>query len=194
MKLKLIVLIVIISTLIAGCVQAPKQEIPTAVVVPTLTQTPDQTPAPTTISTLETPAPKLKIMAVTVGQATIHQISITIKVKNTGDTVAKDVYAGLVRTWNTAPVAYENYPDKNIVLNQSIHEVLLNGSSKIDTGFHYNGFVNLKIYSDLINKDYIGDIPPGETKSALITQSVSEVYNTMIKVAWTDDKKEYAIY
>jgi len=192
MKIKLIVLIVIISALIAGCVQAPNQEVtPTAAVVPTLTQT----PAPTSILTPETPkAPKLKIMSVTVGQATIHQIPITIKVKNTGDTVAKDVYAGLVRTWNTAPVAYENYPDKNIVLNQSIHEALLNGSSKIDTGFHYDGFVKLKIYSNLVNKDYIGDIPPGETKSALITQSVSEVYKTMIKVAWTADAKEYAIY
>lgn len=153
------------------------------------------TPASTLISTPETPkAPKLKIMSVTVGQATILQIPLTIKVKNVGDAVAKDVYAGIVRTSNTAPVAYENYPDKNILLNQSIHEALINGSSRIDTGFVYKNFVDLKIYSELTNKDYIGDISPGEIKTAQITQSVRDVYGDMVKVAWTDDKKEYTIY
>lgn len=157
------------------------------------------TPAPTINSIPETPnAPKLKIMSVTVGQATIYQVPITIKVKNIGDAVAKDVYAGIVRTSYSPPVSYENYPDKSSLLNQSIHEALMNGSSRIDTGFLYRE--NDRIFNDLIissyltNKDYIGDISPGEIKIAQITQSVGEVYNIMVKVAWTDDKKEYTIY
>ena len=209
MKLKLIVLIVIISALIAGCVQAPNQEVTSTVTVtPTLTPT----PAPTTILTPEIPkAPKLKIMSITTGQATRDGIPVIFKVKNIGNGAAKDVYVGVINVANVR-TGYANYdPNESILLNKSINETLNNGSSDSYIKFIRNeGAVIFRIKSDLSTKDYIGDISTDETKSTQVIyplqnwnyRTIYKVfleaegggYQSMVKVAWTDDKKEYAIY
>jgi len=189
MKIKLIVLIVIISTLIAGCVQAPNQE-----VIPTATVTP--TPAPT---------PKLKIMSVTLGQATILQVPMSMKVKNVGDAVAKDVYVAIIKVFFIPKNG--NFTNRTDLINDVVRLTITLPEGKtnsfIDTGIpnpDYNGYSNwenLTAGADIPeSKNYLGDILPGEVKEGRVTQTMSSTDGGCIyvKVAWTDDKKEYAIY
>jgi hypothetical protein len=203
-KIKLMVLIALIASVIgSGCVQPPKETavtpIPTADII-------SPTSSPIINSTQETPEaqkiPKLKIMSVNTGQATLDGIPVIIKVKNIGDGIAKDVYAGGIMMYHSPPISYDNYPDKDTLLNQVVQDVLMNGSSHIDTGFLYTEndrkFTDLIISSTLENKDYIGDISPGEIKTSQFIWVVDAGYsagvNSYLKVVWTDDKKEYAFY
>ncbi len=139
-KLGVFVLIIIaLAILSSGCTS--KSEITTnktAVNLPVSTIT----STPTANHTTEIPkVAKLKIMSVTTEPATLGGITVIIKVKNIGDSVAKDVYAGGIKIlksqnyWNSIPLSWEKYPAKEVLINQSVHDVLINGSSRIDTGF-----------------------------------------------------------
>ncbi len=208
-------MIAIISVIISGCVQAPKQDVnPSTTVVPTsyptITPTSNTTPTPT--PTLEIPkVAKLKIMSVTTGQATIDGIPVIIKVKNIGDSIAKDVYAGVIDVENVRTGYTDSDPNESILLNKSIDETLKNGSSDIYLRFVHGGTeVIFRIKSELSTKDYIGDVSPDETKSVqfiyplqnwnyrtiykVFLETKGGGYQSMIKVAWTDDMKEYTVY
>lgn len=188
-KIKLIILIAIISVFITGCVQAPKQE-----VTPTATVTP--TPAPT---------PKLKIMSVTTDPGTLGGIPVIIKVKNIGDAVAKDVYVAGIKVFFIPENG--NFTNRTDLINDVVRLTITLPAGKtnsfIDTGIpnpDYDGVIgwaNLTAGADIPDsKDYLGDILPGEVKEGRITQILSSTvgHYIYVKVAWTDDKKEYAIY
>lgn len=181
-KIKLIVLLTIVSILITGCVQAP------------------------------TPAPKLKIMSVTAGQATLVQIPMTIKIKNIGDAIAKDVYVGGINVCFLPKTG--NFTNRSGLIEEGISHVLTSGRKSyiIDTGIpnpDYNGNPYNLTYPDFVNPtnlsvgtdtpestDYLGEISPGEVKEGHTTVIASSAYGGCIynKVAWTDDKKEITIY
>ena len=213
-KIKFIVLIAILAAvLITGCVDTQKQEtIPNTTVIPTPPPVITPTVPPTQIPITETPgAPKLKIMSVTTGQATLGGIPVIMKVKNVGDAIAKDVYAGAIDISYFPPTIIDKYPDRNTLINESIYQALLNGSYQIDTGFVYtegnSKFSNLTVVSTIASKDYIGEISPGDIKTAQFTLIVStdksiagqiasgpNSNHIYAKVAWTDDKKEYTTW
>jgi len=137
-KLGVFVLIIItLAILAAGCInksETAQQEIEVSAPEPTITSTPTPTLTP------EIPkVAKLKIMSVTTEPATLGGIPIIVKVKNIGDYIAKDVYAGGIKINYIG--SWDKYPQKEELINQTVHNVLINGSSSIDTGFVYNAYM-----------------------------------------------------
>jgi hypothetical protein len=126
-----------------------------------ITNTPATTSAVPTVVPTITPAPtpetpktaQLKIMSVTTGPATLGGIPLTIKVKNIGNATAKDVYAGIINIQHSPPsswdidmqyspqLSFDNYPQKMALINQSVHDVLINGSSSANIDFTYTSML-----------------------------------------------------
>lgn len=149
-----LLMIIAVAILVTGCLnQSENTPNETAVGAPAPTITP-------MLTAMLTPdmskVAKLKIMSVTSEPATLGGIPIIMKVKNIGDAVAKDVYAGGINiqrsqtplksvgaVWWTglASSSWEKYPSQLRLINQSIQNVLISGSSSIDTGFVYTPFL-----------------------------------------------------
>lgn len=152
--------------------------------------------------------PELKIMSVSAVKN-----SLVIKIKNIGNSTAKDVYCGVVGTWTNW-----NFPPEtgDYILQQIAHGSMMYGETYYNAmtvrkdGPKYNfqylqyvvpedydnqnltEFESIIIYGKIINKEYIGDIAPGEFKTSQM--DVMFGYDDYIKIVWTDDKEIYTVY
>ena len=135
--------------------------------------------------------PELKIMSVTMSQGTIN-----IKVKNTGNATAKDVYVGIIGVNYFPDYSWVTDYVVDLDLIQVAYGTMMHEEYNLDTGFntrpHLNTPENLTLHGKIIQKDYLGDISPGEIKTSKTGLILG--YDNYIKMAWTSNYSEYTLY
>lgn len=142
--------------------------------------------------------PELRIMSTSITDNVVH-----IRVINSGDDTANDVYCGVIGVtynWNFRP---EDFPNRAQIFETVAYEALTNASSSYNVGLVdyknpyqqvYDGQTiqkELIVEGKLIHQYYVGDLNPSEIKEADMTLST---YYDYIKIAWTEDKEIFAIY
>ncbi|MCQ1536830.1 hypothetical protein FTO70_14345 [Methanosarcina sp. KYL-1] len=151
--------------------------------------------------------PELKIMSVT-------QIdgNLNIKVKNVGNGTAKDVYCGVIVLDGdyVKPNRFDGTADSGIYLSYIpedeynlayVYEaavMALDSPTPVyvdtqNTTNTYYGDRALVIRGEVLTKDYLGDVAPGELKETSMG-IVSPHHAIFAKMAWTDDKSQIAFY
>ena len=121
---------------------------------------------------------------------------IRIKVKNIGESTAKDVYAGAVQISYFPYDLAENYSELHNKKIEAINYAWNEGKYYFDTGIYKNQdnirSSNLTISGVLENWDYIGDIEPSAMYQIDLPSSYYPGFTYM--VAWTGDKKIHTIF
>jgi hypothetical protein len=143
--------------------------------------------------------PELRIMSTSMTDNVIH-----IRVINSGDATANDVYCGVVGVtynWNFHP---GDFPNKAQIFETVAYEALTNDSSSYNAGLvdynspyqqEYTGQTTQKeliVEGKLLHRYYVGDLNPEEIKEAEMT--INSRYYDYIKITWTEDKEIFTIY
>jgi len=181
-----IILLTMLAVIVAGCTDVPTEAEENDTFASLVEE------ATGTMVETETPSaeqPNLKIMSVSAEDNTI-----VIKIKNSGLSTAPDVYAGVVGISQ-----YPNYSSAELAMFDGYIETLytisfdaINGGKPyVDTGFalEYNGMQmsSLKLSGTLLQKDYVGDIQPGNVMEARVT--IYGAYDNYLSVTWMDGKE-----
>jgi len=136
--------------------------------------------------------PELKIMSVTIVSGVAN-----IKVKNIGNATAKDVYVGIVGISDTSYLSWSK-PDYSPYIQDLAYEAMLHGSYIIESDTYLNPTLKdsdlVLINSELIHKEYIGNLKPGEMVTSEFGIFSGYSYDKYIKMAWTSNYSDYTTY
>ncbi len=199
-----LILIAAFVVISGGCLSSPIINDPAPVPF-SVTQEPAVTITPVVTELVRIVTPenniklKIKIMSIDVQQATLVQIPIMLKIKNVGDVPAPDVYTGVVGI--STICVYNNYPGTEFLIRQGVTNLIVNGSPRLDTGIRFENsdsdircMHNATVESELLAKDYIGEILPGEIKTGQVTIPTKNPYSVLVKIAWVDGTDIIDIY
>ena len=177
-----IIVILIISLMCLGCTESNSD----------IDNTNETLTNATNINITPITKPELKIMSVTIVSGVAN-----IKVKNVGNATAKDVYVGIVGIADTSYLSWAK-PDHGPYLHDLAYEAMLHGSHTIESDIYscppQKDSDLVLINSELIHKEYIGNLKPGEMATSEFGILFSYSYDEYIKMAWTSNYSEYTIY